>query len=255
MDENNYSKFGQYNISEKLDLQLPKTEIHMTRKEDQRLAYYRKNSINQEIRKSIPQSNQSVQLELCPILPLHLPSKITHDLIFLRLTESIFVEKKSTINFIIQFPIEIGIFIINSKDGSKQLFDCFTCEPMHSRFALYGTSENGKLCMYSKVDLLGNNDVNSYIFAKMKVTMINELDQGVFVKKLVFPITDYTIYYDEKSSEVHIDDIEGVIKLDVHKEIIKISKVDYVSKNKDLKQVSYSSTKDNKPFVMDKGFD
>ena len=52
---------------------------------------------------------------------------------------------KSTVNVIIQFPVEIGIFVINLSDDSKDLFDCFTCEPMHSRFALYGTPEKGKL--------------------------------------------------------------------------------------------------------------
>jgi hypothetical protein len=253
--ENEFSSYGNYDVSDKLDLHLPKTEIHLERKSDNRLSYYRKNSSNQEIRKSILQSAGSTHLELCPILPLHLPAKKTNDLIFLRLDESIFVEKKSTIDMLIQFPIEIGIFLINSNDESKELFDYFTCEPMHSRFALYGTPEKGKLCMYSKVKLVDNLDLDPYVFARLKVSLTNELNHGVFVRKLVFPITSHTIYYVEDSSEVHIDNITALIKEDINNEIIKISKEEYAEKNNDWKSVSYSDYKDNSSFIMDKGFD
>ncbi|WP_420545252.1 DUF432 domain-containing protein [Nitrosopumilus sp.] len=254
-----FSGYGTYDISEKLDLTLPKTEIHIKRKPDNRITYYRKNSENQEITKSIPQSSKTAKIELCPILPLHLPAKKTHDLIFLRLAESIFVEKNSTATIQFQFPIEIGVFVINSGDDSKDLFDCFTCEPMHSRFALYGTPETGNLCMYSKVNLLENDDDDNssqpYIFAKMKLTLKNKLDRGVFVGKLVFPITHHMIYYGENSSEVHIDDIIGTIKLDTNKEILKIRLEKYSKRGKSWKQVLYSTSKNQTFFVMDKGFD
>lgn len=254
-ENDNYSGYGQYDVSEKLELKLPNTEIKIERKSDDRLSYYRKNAEEEEVRKSFPNSSKNVQLELCPVLPLHLPAKKTHDLIFLRLTESIFLEKNSTANFVMQFPMEIGVFVINSSDGSKELFDCFTCEPMHSRFALYGTPEKGNLCMYSRVKLLEKGDSDPYVFAKMKVTLSNELDHGVFVKKLVFPIAEHSIYYAEKSSEVHIDDIKGVIKPAVNNEVIEITREDYTGKDKDLKLVSYSSSKENKSFTMERGFD
>ncbi|NJK78242.1 MAG: DUF432 domain-containing protein [Nanoarchaeota archaeon] len=163
-----------------------------------------------------------------------LTCKKTQDLIFLRLEESIFIEKKSTVDVSVQFPMEMGLFIINSKDDSKELFDCFTCEPMHSRFALYGTPENGKLCMYSKVKPLENSDSDPYIFAKMKVTLTNDLASGAFVGKLVFPITTHKIYYIENSSEVHIDNITGVIKQDINNEIIEINPESYIDKKQTM---------------------
>jgi len=254
-ENNDHSGYGKYEISDKLELNLPKTEINIERKSDGRLSYYRKNSENNEIQKSIPNSSKKVQIELCPILPLHLPAKKTNDLIFLRLTESIYVGKNSTANVVIQFPIEIGIFVINSNDGSKELFDCFTCEPMHSRFALYGTPEKGNLCMYSKVRLLEKNDSNPYLFARMMITLINELDHGAFVRKLVFPITEHVIYYAKNSSVVHIDDIKGVIKSVTNNEIIEINREDYSKKDDGWELVSYSNKKDNKLFIMDRGFD
>ena len=255
MSDDAFSGYGMYTISEKLDLLLPKTEIHITRKLDGRLSYYRRNSTNQEIKKSLPQSNKDTQIELCPVLPLNLPAKKTNDLIFLRLDESLFVEKKSTTTVLIQFPIEIGVFVINSSDNSKELFDCFTCEPMHSRFALYGTPERGNLCMYSKVKLLENNESDPYVFAKMKVTLSNELDHGVTVGKLVFPITTHTIYYRDNSHEVHIDDIQGEIKHDLNRDVIEINPENYSIKEEKWSTVSYSDKKDKSSFVMDKGFD
>lgn len=253
--ENKFSNYGNYDVSDKLDLHLPKTEIHLERKSDNRISYYRKNSSNQEIRKSILQSGGSTRIELCPILPLHLPAKKTNDLIFLRFDESLFVEKKSAISISIQFPIEIGVFLINSNDESKELFDYFTCEPMHSRFALYGTPEKGKLCMYSKVKLLDNLDLDPYVFAKLKVSLTNELSHGTFVRKLVFPITSQTIYYVADSTEVHIDNITALIKEDINNEIIQISREEYSEKDNNLKLVSYSNDKANNSFIMDKGFD
>ena len=209
MVDDEYSGFGQYDISDKLQLRLPKTEIDIEIKGNNRFSYYRKNSEDQEIRKTIPQSSGKIKIELCPVLPLNLPAKKTNDLIFLRLAESIFVEKNSKADILVQFPIEIGVFVVNS-DGSKDFFDCFTCEPMHSRFALYGTPDNGKLCMYGKVSLLEESArPEPYIFAKMGITITNELSEGTFVGKVVFPVTHHNVYYLNDTSDAHIDDIEA----------------------------------------------
>ena len=191
---------------------------------------------------------------MCPVLPLNLPAKKTNDLIFLRLDESIFVEKHSTINIVIQFPIEIGIYIINQSDGTKDLFDCFTCEPMHSRFALYGTPEKGNLCMYSKVKLLEKDESYPYTFARMGATINNELDNGILIGKLVFPITNFNIYYQSDSSEVHIDDVNGLVKNVSSENVIEISRKEFSKKDGDWKLVSYSS-KEHVGYTMDRGFD
>ncbi|MBT8242428.1 MAG: DUF432 domain-containing protein, partial [Nitrosopumilus sp.] len=246
--------YGIYDISKDVELHLPGTDIHFQKNSDGRLSYLRKDSEDNEIRKSIPPSANESKIELSPVLPLHLPAQKTNDLMFLRLDESILVEKNATVSFVVQFPIEIGIFKINSSDGSKQLFDCLTCEPMHSRFALYGTPEVGHLCMYSKVKIVDKDDTYPYVFAKMKITISNELDHGVFVGKLVFPITNHTIYYLDNSSEVHIDDITCKIREDTNKEVIKIKKQEFSNKDNDWKIVSYSN-KEHKSFVMDMGFD
>lgn len=253
-DDQEFSGYGEFTISDKLELRLPKTEINIEKKLDNRFSYYRKNSQNQEIRKSIPKSDGDIKIEMCPILPLNLPAKKTNDLIFLRLTETVFAEKKSTINVPIQFPIEIGIYMIDQSDGTKDLFDCFTCEPIHSRFALYGTPEKGNLCMYSKVKLLEKGDSYPYVFAKMSATITNKLDRGVFIGKLVFPITDFNIYYQKGSSEVHIDDVNGIVKEVSGQKVIEITRKEFAKKDGDWELVLYSS-KEHVGYTMDRGFD
>jgi uncharacterized protein len=252
----NYSGYGSYQIQDKLELKLPKTEILFERKSDNQFSYYRKNSENKITNKLIPRKGKDLQIELAPILPLNLPQKKTDDLMFLRLANSVFVEKQSQVEFLVQFPIEIGVFIINPNDGSKDFFDCFTCEPMHSRFGLYGIPDGGKLCMYSKVAVLDKHESDEYIFAIIKVSLDNQLDHGMSIGKLVFPVSYHDIYYLDGKSEAHIDDIKATIKNDINKEVIDIIHVTYSKKNSDWKLAPRSEPKSEKTgFTMDKGFD
>ena len=255
MEKNDYSAFGQYNISDKLQLRLPKTQIIIEKKEN-RFSYYRKNSEDQELRKSVPGKKDALQIELAPVLPLNLPSKKTNDLMFLRLKESIFIEKNSTVDILLQFPIEIGVFVLNN-DNTRDFFDCFTCEPMHSRFALYGTPENGNLCMYGKVAQLEESEKpEPYVFAKIKVTISNQLKEGVSIGKFVFPVGHHEIYYLENTSDAHIDDIAATVKKESSGKVMEIRHVDLSKKGKKwnlslrLKPKSVKET-----YIMSRGFD
>ncbi len=250
-----YSNYGEYSISNSLELFLPKTQIKIEKKENS-FSYYRKNSEGQELRKLLPGKKEKMEIELVPMLPLNLPAKKTNDLIFLRLKESIFIEKNSKSGILLQFPIEIGIYVINT-DNTKDLFDCFTCEPMHSRFALYGTPEEGRLCMYGKVGLLEETEKpDPYVFAKMKASITNELKQGVSVGKLVFPVVYHNIYYEDNSSNAHIDDIGVTIKKIIQSKIIEIKHLEFTKKDGNFKLSPKTKFKGEKSkFTMELGFD
>ena len=255
MEKNDYSGFGQYNISDKLQLILPKTHIIIEKKEN-RFSYYRKNSEDQELRKSVPGKKDALQIELAPVLPLNLPSKKTNDLMFLRLKESIFIEKNSTVDILLQFPIEIGVFVLNN-DNTRDFFDCFTCEPMHSRFALYGTPENGNLCMYGKVAQLEESEKpEPYVFAKIKATISNQLKEGVSIGKLIFPVGHHEMYYLENTSDAHIDDVAATVKKESSGKIIEIRHVDLSKKGKKWNISLRLKPKSIKEaYIMSRGFD
>ena len=251
-----YSNFGEYSVIEKLELKLPKTEITIERKSENQFSYYRKNSQSEITNKIIPRTGKDLKIELAPILPLNLPAKKTNDLMFLRLAKSVYIEKNSNIDVLVQFPIEIGVYIVSS-DNSKDFFDCFTCEPMHSRFALYGTPEFGNLCMYSKVGIVDKTENEPYIYAFMKVSISNQLPQGITIGKLVFPVTAHNIYYKDDDNEAHIDDIKAEIQKGYSGDVIAIEHTSYSSKNKDqMKLAPKTTTEESKEkFVMERGFD
>ena len=52
-NQKQYSSYGEYSISDRLELHLPKTQIIIKKKEN-RFSYYRKNSEGQELTKSVP---------------------------------------------------------------------------------------------------------------------------------------------------------------------------------------------------------
>ena len=254
-NKESYSEYGEYSISTKERMNFPKTQIIVEKKET-KFSYYRINSEGQEIRKSIPGKKEKLRIEIAPVLPLNLPAKKTHDLMFLRLKDSIFVEKNSTVEILVQFPIEIGVFVINN-DNSKDFFDCFTCEPMHSRFALYGTPEKGTLCMYGKVDTLNTSEKPlPFVFAKMKAKISNKLKEGITIGKLVFPVTHHSIYYPENSSECHIDDISATIKKELNQKIIEIHHDELSKKGKTWKRSPKPDIKlEKEAYTMTRGFD
>ncbi len=254
-DQENYSPYGKYAISKNLELIMPKTQI-LIEKKTNKFSYYRKNSEGQELRKSIPVKKDNLQLELAPVLPLNLPSKKTNDLMFLRLKESLIIEKNSAVSILLEFPIEIGVFVLND-DNTKDFFDCFTCEPMHSRFALYGTPENGNLCMYGKVAQLEESEKpKPYVFAKIKATISNELSEGVTIGKLVFPVGHHEMYYLPKTFEAHMDDIDAIIKKEPAGKTIEIHHVELTKKEKNWNLALRLKAKSMKEvFNMNRGFD
>lgn len=250
-----YSGFGTYTITDTLELSLPKTEITITHESDNTFSYRRKNSNNEITNKLVSASSDTLKIELAPILPLNLPAKKTNDLMFLRLKKQVFVSKKLKLDVLVQFPIEIGVFVVDDSN-SFDFFDCFTCEPMHSRFALYGTPEQGNLCMYSNVSVLSKHEPQDYFYAIIKATIENQLDKGVQVGKFVFPVTYHDIYYKDGSSEAHIDDIEMKLDEQITGEVAKISHTPFKKREQDWKLAPRSTEKTEKlEFVMDRGFD
>ena len=256
-ENQSFSNYGEYSVVEKLELKLPKTEIAIERKSENQFSYYRKNSQGEITNKIIPRTGKDLKIELAPILPLNLPAKKTNDLMFLRLAKPIYIEKNSNIDILIQFPIEIGVYITNTSDNSGDFFDCFTCEPMHSRFALYGTPEDGNLCMYSKVGVVDKSENDPYIYAFMKVSISNQLTKGVLIGKLVFPVTNHNIYYKNDDNIAHIDDIKAVILNGSRNDEIEIEHMSYSNKSEtQLKLSPNTSTSNSKgKFVMERGFD
>jgi len=206
--ENNFSNYGVYDVDDALELVLPDTEIKIERVGDNAFSYFRKNSDGKIIEKMIPVKSEKIKIELAPIRPLNHPARRTN-YVFLKFDKEIYLSSNSAASIFVHCPIEIGIFLINGSD--RESLDWITCDSLNSRFGLYGSPDTGTLCKYAEVTLATDmTDSIPYVEGVMKIILENNLDSGQTVSKVIFPITDNSLYYE--NSKVILDGLRVTLR-------------------------------------------
>jgi len=206
--EINFSNYGEYDIDDHLVLFLPNTEIKIQRISDNTFSYFREDSEGKITEKIIPVKSNKLKIELSPIRPLNHPARRT-DNIFLKFDKEIYLSKHSAASIFVHCPIEIGIFLTH--DSNREPLDWITCNHLNSRFGLYGSPDTGTLCKYAKVSLATDySDSIPYVEGVMKIVIENTLSSGQIVSKVIFPITDNSLYYE--NSKTIIDGIKITMK-------------------------------------------
>ncbi len=203
-----FSNYGLYDLDSDLELLLPNTVIKFHRISDNAFSYFRKNSEGKIVEKIIPVKSQNLKIELAPIRPLNHPARRTSH-IFLQFDKEIYLSANSAASIFVHCPIEIGIFLVH--DSNHDSLDWITCNPLNSRFGLYGSPDTGTLCKYAKVSLATDySDSNSYLEGVMQIIVENTLSFGQSISKIVFQITDNALYYQD--SKTIIDGIKITMK-------------------------------------------
>ena len=216
---NSEQKFGIYTITDSLEFNLPNSEIQIKRLSDNVFSYIRKNFNDELIEKIIPTKSNELTIELSPIRPINYPAKRTN-YVYLDLETPLFLSEGSAATIFVRCPIEIGVFLVHGEH--KDSLDWFTCAPEQSRFGLYGTPESGTLCKYAKSEIVESYDDSiPFVNGVMSVNIQNELEGGHSVSKIVFPISDHSLYY--KDSKTIIDSLNAVLKKKLTLEILDIS--------------------------------
>ena len=194
----NFSQYGIYTIEDSHEFDLPNTKIKIERVGEKAYSYIRKNSEDQISEKIIPTKSNTLKIELCPIRPLNHPARRTN-YVFLKFDKDIFLSESSAATVYVHFPIEIGLFLVH--DSHRDSIDWVTCDPLNSRFGLYGTPDTGTLCKYADVSLANDmSDSEPYVNGVMKILIENNLSSGQSVGKVIFPITDNSIYYSDSKA-------------------------------------------------------
>src|SRR3989344_81769 len=245
----NFSKYGRYSVKDRLELEFPNTKIIISSIDNEKFSYQRTNSENESTNKIISAKGAKLEIEIAPVIPVNLPKHKT-DFLFLRLTEKLFLNKNSSAEIFIPLPIEIGVFYI--EHNKAEVFDFFTYDPLHSRYGLYGPPEEGILCKYAKVSLMNANEESPFVYAKMRVFVHNELDKGVSLGKIVFPVTDHELYY--KDTNVLVDNLKVAIKHRGALELVEVIQDTIQKPNGWTKSPTHRHKTDHK-FSMEKGFD
>ncbi len=203
------SPYGVYKISDTLDLNLLNATIAIKRIDKHTFSYSREDAQGTTVEKIIPVATDNLGIEVAPIRPLNYPAR-RGNYVFLQFDKEIYLRDKSVINIFVECPIEIGVFLMH--DSNHDSLDCITCDPVNSRFALHGSTDTGFLCRYANttVRTFESFDNTAYLKAMMKITIENQLNSDQAVDKVVFPITDNSIYY--KNSESVIGSIKVIMR-------------------------------------------
>ncbi|MFQ5782595.1 MAG: DUF432 domain-containing protein [Nitrosopumilus sp.] len=206
--DNPFSNYGVYKISDSLELSLPNTVIKIERVGENAFSYFRRDSEGKITEKMIPAKSNEIQIEIAPIRPLNHPARRT-GYVFLKFDKEIYLSQNSAASIFVHCPIEIGLFLINGSD--RESLDWITCNPLNSRFGLYGAPDTGTLCKYAEVSLaIDYSDSIPYVEGVMKIVIENTLGNGQTVSKVIFPITDNSLYYD--GSKTIIDGIKVTLR-------------------------------------------
>lgn len=248
-DGKTLSDFGKYQIKGETVLGLPNNVITIRELGDGKLSYTRISG-NETIKKLIQAKSKTTQIELTPILPIHVPSYKT-DFFFLRFEEPLYIEEDSTAKTTLSLPIEVGLFLVHRNKTSG--FDFFSCDPLNSRFGLYGTPEDGKLCKHATISLDDKRITpQSFIHAQLKLEITNELGESVRIGKIVFPVTDHHLYY--RGTEVVMDGLQATIKNRVGLHVVEVMQNPIV-KPTGWNLASRDTEKTDYKFSMERGFD
>ena len=203
-----FSNFGMYDVENSLDLTFPNNTIKLEKIGENAFSYIRKDAEENIVEKMIPAKSNQIQVEVAPIRPLNHPARRTN-YVFLKFDKEIYLSHNSAASIFVHCPIEIGIFLIHKSD--RESLDWVTCNPLNSRFGLYGQPDTGTLCKYAEVSLATDyQDSVPYVEGVMKIVIENTLDSGQTVSKVIFPITDNSLYYE--NSKTVIDGIRVTLR-------------------------------------------
>lgn len=239
--------FGRY--SHEGIINLPNNTISLTRLEGSNYSYARQSADGQVVKKTICAKSDSISIEISPLLPIHTPSYKT-DFFFIRFTEPIYISQNATAQILLQLPIEVGVFLI---DGDYEgMIDSFSCDPLNSRFALYGTPEDGRLCKYAKIPPTMQGTNAPFIHAQFKIVIINELEELATISKIVFPVTDHDLHYYKNS--VVMDSLEATVRNRLGLHVIEVIQK-AITKDGGWQTALRNIKKTDYKFSMESGFD
>ena len=203
-----FSNFGVYDVEDSLDLAFPNTNVKIEKIGENAFSYLREDADQNIIEKMIPAKSNQIQIEVAPIRPLNHPARRTN-YVFLKFDKEIYLSHNSAASIFVHCPIEIGVFLIHESD--RESLDWITCNPLNSRFGLYGPPDTGTLCKYAEVSLATDyQDSVPYVEGVMKIVIENTLTSGQTVSKVIFPITDNSLYYE--NSKTIIDGIKVTLR-------------------------------------------
>jgi uncharacterized protein len=141
--------------------------------------------------------NNSLDLIIQPIAPILLPKPIT-PFLMVALNQEMIVPATTSQTVYLVMPIEIGCFLLE-KNGNKEAFLLDNFQLSLSKFTLYGTPSEGKICQYCASDTHIEVPEVEYLHqAVLKVKIRNQVAKPIKLSKIIFDARKLALYQQDK---------------------------------------------------------
>jgi hypothetical protein len=165
--------------------------------------------------------------------------------ILIKFKTEIIVPQNGHVIIYATIPIDIGIFSYQKHD--EMLIDNISLSKI--KFTLYGRPEKGIICRYKETEINEERLIKKYEEALVKIVIKNNLENSTMVNKIVIPMDDILIDYEN-------DDcfIPGNIELELNSLFGKNIAIVYLQSTR-IKGKKYFNINYNKPkFTMEWGY-
>ncbi|AKB74675.1 hypothetical protein MSLAZ_1414 [Methanosarcina lacustris Z-7289] len=153
---------------------------------------YKRTFGNDEVEKLILGDRKRIIIN--PVEPLNTPKEITPNLL-IEFEKTLLLAEGDKKQIFLTFPIEIGVFISESKNKSPQLLDVFSLA--RQKFTLYGEVSNGVVCKHWRSSLYSSfPSLNPLQEGVMELTLRNVSSDWASISKAVFSAYGMKLYYD-----------------------------------------------------------
>ncbi len=153
---------------------------------------YKRTFENDEVEKLILGTRKRIIIN--PVEPLNTPKEITPNLL-IEFEKTLLLAGGDKKQIFLTFPIEIGVFISESKNKSPQLLDVLSLA--RQKFTLYGEVSNGVVCKHWKSSLYSSfPSLNPLQEGVMELTLRNISSDWASISKAVFSAYGMKLYYD-----------------------------------------------------------
>ncbi len=163
--------------------------------------------------------HDTLKVGVYPIAPTNIPNRYAeHAMIILE--EQLIVSPRSSIECYLKMPIEVGVVALME---DPIIVDSYSLG--YTKYALYGLPERGIICRYYKSKVyLDIPKVKHLQEAIVPCIFRNYSNSSKIINRVVFPIKDRDLYYDQ--SNAYFDRVEMVLQEKLGRDVAEVNVID-----------------------------
>ncbi len=241
-------KYGEYNLQDEWETSLYDTTLKVRHVDHARYIYERHINGKMEVSRLIDSIVDSISICIYPLVPIYTISQEYAKHVMVKLKEPIIINTKSTLEFYLKIPVEVGVFY--KYDNKSVIVDVFALRLL--KYALYGKSDNGLICRYYESSVYFDIPrIEPFKECIAHIRLSNYLDKAVTVSMLIIPVEGIDLWYD--GTDALLDTVTAVVKQGIRKNDVIEVKVEESTEYKYAK-TSVNQAIVSRTYIMELGF-